>query len=338
MGTVTRKTIIINNTVVTGTFYKQQLDPNEGFEIPASELTLFREDPTTSGAVESGDLIVSDGVAPFVPAGADAVQWFFDHPRPLRPTTINLENQTLVTLSSGVDAVGGIDYIIGSTALVGTGGNTVTSGTSTIEIFGASGAPDEDDVDAIVVSGTTMTGTITLEGQGSVSLLPDEPVANTITVSGTPGAAPGQLKNQIITIEFTGGSSNEWMAISSEDHVSNESPYIFPFPARIVALAYTNFKQSSRFQAEFYHSLQGNGALDFLEFTWDRSAPPGQRVAYKSDFGIDEVTFAAGDKMSVFLRTDTGVSPDKPVLIVYVQIADDNFDEAGENFGGNFTL
>ena len=157
MTTVTRKTILINNTTVTGTFYKQMLSPDEGFEVPNSELALFRDDATVSGAVESGDLVVSDGEKSFDAGSADAVQWFFDNPRPLRPTTLTVTPDTLVTLSSGVDDVGGIDYVVGTHALQGTGKVVVTSGEEAVEIFGE---PDEPDVDAI----NAVTGTVTVIG------------------------------------------------------------------------------------------------------------------------------------------------------------------------------
>jgi len=292
--TVNRRiTEVVNNTGSTALYFDQVLEAGEIWEIVDRKLQLWRDDITISGAISSGTLGVRDGEQEFTET-QDALQYFYDNPRPLRPTTIQIHGQpsaSALTTTSGVDALGGLTYTLSPKALVGDGGTTVVSGSHTVTISGAAGTNP-----------------------------------------------PGQLEGQIVQIEFTSGSADEWMSISSEDHNSDQHPYVFPFPAVVVAIAYTNEKSDTQFEVEIHKSLAGAGAANSIVHTWTVGSGTPCRTAYNTLVFDSDVSFETGDKMAIFLAANGGTEPAQAVVPFYVQIsADETKVIVTENFSGDFT-
>lgn len=248
--------------------------------------------------------------------------------RDLRNTVIEPGLNTVV--ASGVEEeTGVVTYTVGTIpqvvtdAIVPGGDATVISGANTITVS------DGPDVDSL----NSFTGDVTIAGLNTITILND---SGTVTISGADGTAPGAVKNQIISLDFVSGGNEEWMAISDNDHGTDEHPYVCPWPLRILGMMYTNKKNNTRFRLRFYKAEAGSGSSNTQIFDW-LVGSPGCRVAYKSDLGLNEATFEAGDKFALFLDDVSGGNdPDQPVVTVYLQVREEFSGSGTERFGGNF--
>jgi len=154
-----RITEVVNNTGSTALFFDQVLAPGEVWEIVDRKIEMWRDDSTISGAITSGTLGVRDGTQEFTSTVA-GLQYFYNNPG--NRTTFNWPVNSLVTLVSGTDELGNIDYTIERKAVTGVG-ITVVSGVDGLQL---TRDPDEDDVDSITTSGVTLTGSINLDNIG----------------------------------------------------------------------------------------------------------------------------------------------------------------------------
>jgi len=250
---------------------------------------------------------------------------------PVQNAIVGGENVTVV---SGADTItiSSVDTV--SDALVAGHGITITSGTDTTTISSF----DDDDVDAIVASGTTMTGTVELRGIQNVTLFPDLPSANIITISGSASSPPpqGSLEGQVVQVEFSAGSASLWMSLGSEDLNSDETPYVFPFPATIIASTFSNKVEGASVDFEIHKALEGAGVTNSIEGTWSVTT---SRVARKSDYTSTgpDISFLEGDKMAIFAADVSETEAQEMTLVLYFQITTNLQEEDSEDFGGNFT-
>lgn len=76
---IRRRTIVTNQSGVTADFVRKRLDNGESFEIIDRDINVWRDDPTISGAISSGDLIVSNGLEIFTDA-LEGEYWFYGLP------------------------------------------------------------------------------------------------------------------------------------------------------------------------------------------------------------------------------------------------------------------
>jgi hypothetical protein len=160
-----RRTIVTNKSGVTQDFVRKRLEDDESFEIIDRDINVWRDEPTISGAISSGDLLVSNGLKTFfIPAEGEF--WFYGQPH---SPVGSLQTGGSVVLPN--DATGAI-------TLSGVGLVTVDPLSSdTIHIS----APDAASLFQLSgVSGTLASGIATLSGVVSDNLdfLVDEVIPN----------------------------------------------------------------------------------------------------------------------------------------------------------------
>jgi len=219
-------------------------------------------------------------------------------------------------------------------ALVGAGEVVVTSGVSTITISGTPHPPDDDDVDSLTASGTTVTGSVLLESIGGISIIADD-TTDTVTISGGPEI--GSNIGNFFQVEFSsvGITNNTWLAVSSKDLTSNITPWPVVFPCRIAGLGYSNERSDSTVNLDLHVSPSGSGNSSVVEFTW---AISGSRTAYKSDFGLSEIVLNPGDKVALFGDTSVGgTKPKNMFLGLFVEIIARDDAEDSETYAGDFS-
>jgi hypothetical protein len=287
---------------------------------------MWRDDPTISGAITSGTLGVRDGNQEFA-STALAFQYFYNNPG--GRTTFSWPENSLVTLVSGTDVFGNLEYSIERKAITGVG-LTVISGSEGLELVVD---PDQDDVDSITASGVTVTGSVQFESVGGIAITAND-TTDTVTISG--GAVVGENIGNFFQVEFSsvGITNNTWLAVSSKDLTSNVTPWPVVFPCRIAGLGYSNERAGSDCSLELHLSPAGSGSSSVVIFTWDVT---DARVAYKSNFGINELLLNPGDKLAIFGGNAGSTRPKNMFLGVYVEILSRQDDEESEDFSGNFS-
>jgi hypothetical protein len=239
----------------------------------------------------------------------------------------------LVTLVSGTDVFGNIDYSIERKAVTGVG-LTVVSGTDGLQLIAD---PDQDDVDSLTASGVTFTGTVFLNSVGGGSLIPNSGT-NTITISG--GASFEDLFTSVGKIykhSFgnNGIISDKWAQVG-HGNPSNQTPHQIAFPSQVVGLSYSNARSITNVDIEIWKAETGDGISSSLMFTWEIR---DSRVARKSDLESENITFGPGDKLAMFLLKPPGTpgsqNPQDPVIDVYMQIDEALDEEGSESYTGN---
>lgn len=144
-----RITTVTNTTGSTVTFREKRFSPGEAFEIIDSNIDLWRDDLTVSGAINSGTLLVSNDTGDFVNT-SDGLTYFYD--------TAHINTITI----SGVTVTGAL-------VIQGTGGVILTSTPSGIvtvsgfrdEFLAASGVvPDIVGEEIVTSSGFIQTQVI----------------------------------------------------------------------------------------------------------------------------------------------------------------------------------
>jgi len=331
MITINRRiTEVVNNTGGTALFFDQVLAPGEVWEIVDRKMEMWRDDPSISGAITSGTLGVRNGVEEFVSVTA-GLQYFYNNPG--TRTTFNWPSNSLVTLVSGVDALGNIDYTIERKAVTGVG-ITIVSGTDGLELLSD---PDEDDVDSITTSGVTFTGSVNLANIGGGALITDIG-SNTITISG--GASVEDIftsEGKIYKHSFgnNGIIANKWAQVG-HGNSSDQSPHQIVFSSQVVGLAYSNKRETTDLDVEIWKSPVSSGTSAELMFTWELRQI---RVARKSNLEVEEILFGPGDKLAMFISKPAGTpgadNPQDPVIDVYMQIDEALDEEGSESFSGD---
>lgn len=240
-----------------------------------------------------------------------------------------------VVVTSGVDTttISGTPHTVNtdtiSNALIAGHGITITSGTSTTVIDSF----DDNDVDSLTASGTTVTGSIQLASLGGIAITADAGT-DTVTISG--GPVVGDVLGNFFQVEFTsiGVTNNSWLSVSSRDLASNITPWPALFPCRIAGLVFSNERSGADADLELHVAREGDGATNVIEFTWEvRNA----RVTYKSDFSITDIVLAPGDKLGIFSSNAGSTRPKNMFLGVYVEVTAVESNEAVEDFSGNLT-
>ncbi len=132
-----RRTIVTNQSGVTVDFVRKRLTNGESFEIIDRDINLWRDDPTISGSITSGDLVISNGLETFGPTEGEF--WFYGLPHsPVGSLTVG-DVEVLPNPSTGSITLSGIGLVTV---------NPLTSGIINIE------APDAASLfQLLVVSG-----------------------------------------------------------------------------------------------------------------------------------------------------------------------------------------
>ena len=159
-----RRTIVTNQSGVTADFVRKRLDHGESFEIIDRDIDGWRDEPTVSGAISSGDLVVSNGTEVFGAAAGE--YWFYGLPhRPVGAlkvgTTDVLPNET-----TGAITLSGVGLVTVDPLTSGTVHISAPSAASIIQLSG--------------VSGTLASGIATLgdEVQANLDFLVDDVIPN----------------------------------------------------------------------------------------------------------------------------------------------------------------
>lgn len=110
----------------------------------------------------------------------------------------------------------------------------------------------------------------------------------------------------VIFFDDGAGSANLWLKVTEgQAGTSNLEPVIMPFDSIIYAITFVNKDDSIGGDIELYK----NGSL---LFTWNIV---NKRWAYKTD-GLSAVTFSAGDRLSIYLRS-IGEDPNDPMVTIH---------------------
>jgi hypothetical protein len=319
-----RITEVINNTGSTALFFDQVLDPGQIWEIVDRKIEMWRDDPTISGAITNGTLGVRDGNQEFS-STVGALQYFYNNPG--ARTTFNWSLNSLVTLVSGVDELGNVDYTIEKKAVTGVG-LTVVSGSEGIELIVD---PDQDDVDSITASGVTFTGSVNFDTVDGASITMDAG-SNTITISG--GLTPEQqfdTSGKIYKHSFgnNGIIADKWGQVG-HGNSSDSTPHQIAYPSQVVGLTFSNKRAAIDADIEIWKAPTMSGNAATLLYTWPLRQVRVSRTTILED---ENILFEPGDKLGLFIGKPAGTpgsdNPQDPIIDVYMQI-DADVDEAGE--------
>jgi hypothetical protein len=301
-------------------------------------MEMWRDDPTISGAITSGTLGVRDGTQEFS-STARALQYFYNNPG--TQTTFNWPENSLVTLVSGVDELGNIDYSIERKAVTGVG-ITVTSGTDGIELVSQHATINTvgDPTLLTLSSGTNPTGgteytlgTHAIVSAGSISVISG---TETVTISGESsglGSLPG--KTYQISYGNSGVTSNKWLEVG-HGNPSNQSPHVLPFASQLIGMTFSNKNDNVDSDIELYVAVSGTGASPLeLAVLWQIR---DIRIARRTDIIASGINFNPGDKLAVYIRNQ-GQSPSDSVFNCYLQIDTSSAaDVATENFSADLVV
>jgi hypothetical protein len=143
-----RRTIVTNQSGVTADFVRKRLTNGESFEIIDRDINVWRDDPTISGAITSGDLEVSNGIETFGPAEGEF--WFYGLPHsPIGSLTVG-DTEVLPNDTTGSITLSGVGLVTV---------DPLSSGTIHIS------TPDAVSIfELVVVSGTLQTALVTATG------------------------------------------------------------------------------------------------------------------------------------------------------------------------------
>lgn len=145
------------------------------------------------------------------------------------------------------------------------------------------------------------------------------------------------FKDTIFNVDFS-GSNDEWQKLGSEDNNSNETPYVFPFNCKLVAIGYSNKNSGTRFNLDLYKALADAGSNRSRVLRWSRTSNTRVatiRTGAETDAtNLDDITFAIGDKLSVFLDQNGGTGGDNHDIRLYFKITSSPLTDSNENYGG----
>lgn len=132
------------------------------------------------------------------------------------------------------------------------------------------------------------------------------------------------FKNEAVT-------KNRWLEYSNSNASSNEIPFVAPYNVRLIAITFANGSDNKDTDVQIYRAAKDQGSTSTLAHTW---AVRGARVAGKTVFN-PILTFAAGEKVGVYLQ-DAGTSdPISPMIVLYFQKIDTISTDFTETFSGN---
>lgn len=124
---------------------------------------------------------------------------------------------------------------------------------------------------------------------------------------------------------------NEYVELPTNSTASSETPQIIPFASKVIAYTFTNNDNDSDPDIEIYSVPENSGNSPItLKDIW--SIRDG-RTARKTNFPTD-ITFAAGDKVTVFFD-DMGINPDDVLFTIYLQITSLDSTEVVESWSGD---
>lgn len=143
------------------------------------------------------------------------------------------------------------------------------------------------------------------------------------------------LSRQIYNVDFS-GDDDQWLRVGSEDNNSDETPYVFPFNVKLVAIGYSNKKAGSKFELELWKSLANSGQSYTKVLQWDRTTSTRTatiRTGLQTNVAnLTDVTFAIGDKLKVYLDKDGGEGSDNCDVRLYFEITSSPLTDSYENF------
>lgn len=152
------------------------------------------------------------------------------------------------------------------------------------------------------------------------------------TVNITVGGEDSNI-GRVFTLIFgeTGSATNEYLDNIADGKTTDDTPHVVPFPCEVIAYTFSNSDDNSDTNIEIYSVAEGNGnGPATLKDTWSLT---DTRTARKSNFG-SPITFAAGDKIVVFVR-DAGTDPDNVTFTMYLKITANESSEFSEEWSGS---
>jgi len=136
-----RRTIVTNQSGVTADFVMKRLDNGESFEIIDRHINVWRDDPTISGSIAAGDLVVSNGLETFGPAEGE--YWFYGLPHaPIGSLTVG-DTEVLPNEATGSITLSGIGLVTVDPTTSGTIHISTPDAASIFQLIVVSGALSE---------------------------------------------------------------------------------------------------------------------------------------------------------------------------------------------------
>lgn len=133
-----RRTIVTNQSGVTADFVMKRLTDGESFEIIDRDLDVWRDDPTISGAIASGDLVVSNATETFT-LPAEGEYWFYGLPHaPIGSLRVG-DTEVLPNEATGSVTISGIGLVTVDPLTSGTINISTPDAASIFELSGVSG-------------------------------------------------------------------------------------------------------------------------------------------------------------------------------------------------------
>lgn len=133
-----RRTIVTNQSGVTADFVRKRLTNGESFEIIDRDLSVWRDDPTISGSIFSGDLVISNGLETFGPAEGE--YWFYGLPHaPIGSLRVN-NTQVFPDEMTGAITISGLGLVTVDPLTSGTINISTPDAASLFELVVVSGA------------------------------------------------------------------------------------------------------------------------------------------------------------------------------------------------------
>jgi hypothetical protein len=162
---IRRRTIVTNKSGVTKDFVRQRLEDDESFEIIDRDINVWRDEPTISGAITSGDLLVSNGIKTF-PIPAEGEFWFYGRPHSPIGSLLTGGVVVLPNEETGSITVSGVGLVTVDPLSADTIHISAPSAASIIQLSGVSGT---------LASGISMLGD---EVQANLDFLVDDVIPN----------------------------------------------------------------------------------------------------------------------------------------------------------------
>ena len=184
----------------------------------------------------------------------------------------------------------------------------------------------------LISGGEEIEGVETIDFTGLVDVIIDDSDSSASINIGSLG--PGSALNTQHQMSFTEKSSakDEWLSLNSTElKTSNEAPAIMPWRSQLLAITFTNEKNSVDTDVELWKGDEESGNAATKMHTWEvRDCRVGRLTAFASP-----ITFEAGDKLAVFVRKQ-GTYPKDVAITYYFKVLADNNEDIQKTYTGDF--
>lgn len=143
------------------------------------------------------------------------------------------------------------------------------------------------------------------------------------------------LSDTVYCIDFN-GEEGEFLSLGTEDNKGDETFYTLPFNCKLVAIGYSNKKSGTKFRLRMFKALANQADAFSQALVWEVPQPVRVatiRTGTQTDVtNLTDVTFAVGDKVSLYLQKVSGNEPEHVDLRLYLKVTASPLTDYMENF------